>query len=125
MQFNPLLPREVVLRRTTRVALLALPFACLAACVGEGDAGSTHAAVSAAGPAGRPGLTTYRCEDGTITVENRASEVVLTDTSGESVTLPAAPPEQRSRYGLPGYALVLEGNQALYVKGGKPMDCAR
>lgn len=113
------------MRRTIRIALLALPFSCLAACVGEGDAGSTHATASAAEPSGRPGITNYRCEDGSITVENRASEVVLTDTTGEVVTLPAAPAEQRSRYGLPGYALVLEGNNALFVKGGKPMDCTR
>lgn len=114
------------MRRTIRIALLAFPFACLAACVGEGDAGSTHATASAAEPSGRPGITNYRCgEDGSITVENRASEVVLTDTTGEIVTLPAAPAEQRSRYGIPGYALVLEGNNALFVKGGKPMDCAR
>ena len=105
------------MRRITRVALLALPFVCLAACVGEGDAGSTHTTASAAEPSGRLGLTTYRCEDGSITVENRASEVVLTDTAGEVVTLPAAPAEQRSRYGVPGYALVLEGNNALFVKG--------
>ncbi|MEQ1952920.1 hypothetical protein [Mesorhizobium sp. CN2-181] len=111
------------MRRTIRIALLAIPFACLAACVGEGDAGSTHATAE---PSGRPGVTNYRCgEDGSITVENRSSEVVLTDTTGEAVTLPAAPAEQRSRYGIPGYALVLEGDNALFVKGGKPMDCAR
>ncbi|MDQ6434042.1 hypothetical protein RB623_08280 [Mesorhizobium sp. LHD-90] len=99
-----------------------MPFVCLAACVGEGDAASTHAAAHLEN---RPGLATFRCEDGSITVDNRSSEVVLTDMSGETVTLPAAPAEQRSRYGLPGYALVLEGNNALYVKGGKPMDCSR
>jgi hypothetical protein len=40
--------------------------------------------------------------------------------------LPASPPEQQSRYGGQSYALVLEGSEALFMKGGAaPVTCTR
>ena len=54
------------------------------------------------------------------------SSVQVTDPEGDSVILPAAPASQQTRYGMTGYALVLEGNDALYMKGGKePVNCKR
>lgn len=75
----------------------------------------------------QPRQATYRCEgNAIITVENMRSSVVLVDPQGESVTLPASPAAQQSRYGQAGYALVLEGREALYMKGGKPpLTCRR
>lgn len=88
----------------------------VAGCVGEG--------ASSAGYGGsgsfQPRVSFFRCEDkGTITVEQRGGSVRLTDLDGENVELPAAPPGQRSRYGQAPYALVLDGDQALYMKSGR------
>ena len=75
----------------------------------------------------QPRRATYRCDGNlTLTVENMRSSVLLVDPQGESVTLPASPAAQRTRYGQTGYALVLEGRDALYMKGGKPpLNCSR
>jgi hypothetical protein len=75
----------------------------------------------------QPRQATYRCDgNATLTVENMRSSVLLVDPQGDSVTLPASPASQQTRYGQPGYALVLEGRDALYMKGGKPpLTCRR
>lgn len=109
----------------------------LSACVEQGDAGAASGTLTAnpatsvslvSAPAEvQPRQATYRCGDGgVLTVENARSSVTLTDPQGEVVTLPAAPASQQSRYGQSGYALVLEGRDALYMKGGKePLNCRR
>lgn len=75
----------------------------------------------------RPGSAVYRCNGGrSITVENRRSSVTLLDPDGETMVLPASPAGQLSRYGQKPYALVLDGNEALYVKPRKsPYTCKR
>ena len=75
----------------------------------------------------QPSRATYRCgARGTLLVQNMRSSVQVTDPEGDSVILPAAPASQQTRYGMTGYALVLEGNDALYMKGGKePVNCRR
>lgn len=120
----------------------------LGGCVGESDstpsaslaplatntAGGTAPAVDANQPVpasvlseSQPRQATYRCDgNATLTVENMRSSVLLVDPQGDSVTLPASPASQQTRYGQPGYALVLEGRDALYMKGGKqPLTCRR
>lgn len=131
------------MRRSVRVVVLVSSFCAAAGCVAEGDAGPTAALapastgdisagadqspVSMAGIDVQPRQATYRCDGGqTLTVENRRSSVVLVDPQGETVTLPASPAAQQTRYGQTGYALVLEGRDALYMAGGKPpVNCTR
>lgn len=89
----------------------------------------------------QPRIATYRCgEDGDIRIVNTGASVLVseylvaveTDTEeasepGESrFELVAAPPNQRSRYGAEGLALVLEGREALWMKAGSaPLTCNR
>lgn len=119
--------------------LLLAPVAALAGCT------------SAAPPAGQrqapaqPRVAVYRCDEGReLRIENLGGMVRVlapADTAGkpeadspalpepaepEPVELAAAPPGQQSRYGADGYALVLEGREALWMKAGKaPLTCLR
>jgi hypothetical protein len=99
-------------------ALLLLP-----ACMPPDPPGGTIAASSTAPPR----YATYRCDgDGEITLENFRTSVHVVDTRGIDVELPAAPPDQSTRYGQPGYALVLENGTALWmVTGKRPINCKR
>jgi len=74
-----------------------------------------------------PRYSTYRCEEeGEITLENFRTSVHVVDTRGLDVELPAAPPDQTTRYGQPGYALILEKGTALWMVSGKrPVNCKR
>lgn len=132
------------MRHSMRVVVLITSFCAAAGCVAEGDAGPTAALsststggisqsteqvapVSMSGIDVQPRHATYRCDGNqTLVVENQRSSVLLVDPQGENVTLPASPAAQQTRYGLTGYALVLEGRDALYMKGGKPpVNCRR
>ena len=89
----------------------------------------------------QPRIATYRCgEDGDIRIVNTGAAVLVseylaaveadseeTSEPGESrYELAAAPPNQRSRYGAEGLALVLEGREALWMKAGSaPLSCNR
>ncbi|MDI6028205.1 hypothetical protein QBK99_18610 [Corticibacterium sp. UT-5YL-CI-8] len=75
----------------------------------------------------QPKHAAYRCDGGaTLMIDNRVTTVSLVDPDGETLELPAAPASQRSRYGQTPYALVLDGNEALYMKSGKePVICRR
>jgi len=75
----------------------------------------------------RPGSAVYRCGGGrSMIIDNRRSAVTIVDPDGDAMMLPAAPPGQMSRYGQKPYALVLDGNEALYVKPRKtPFTCKR
>jgi len=72
-----------------------------------------------------PRILAYHCEDGgELRVERKPGSVAVTDTEGAVVTLPPAPPNQQARYGADGYALVIEGNDLLWMKAGRtPLDC--
>lgn len=85
------------------------------------------AAMTASAEMPRPGSPAYRCGGGrTLLIENRRSSVVMQDPDGQNLTLPASPAGQTNRYGKKPYALVLEGNEALFMKPGKsPYTCKR
>jgi len=74
-----------------------------------------------------PRYATYRCdEEGEITLENFRTSVHVVDSQGTDVELPAAPPDQTTRYGQPGYALIIEKGTALWMVSGKrPVNCKR
>lgn len=104
------------------------PLLLAASCVSESNAGGAAAAKAlAATDAPQPRHATYSCgANGSLTIDNFRSSVRLVDPEGESVELPAAPATQQSRYGQAPYALVLDGNEALYMKSGKePLTCNR
>ena len=75
----------------------------------------------------QPATATYSCADGgLITIENLGSSVRILNGADVPLELPASPPAQRSRYGGQTYALVIEGNEALLMKGGAPpLACTR
>jgi CRISPR/Cas system-associated exonuclease Cas4 (RecB family) len=100
-------------------ALAALLF--LPACVPPGPENDNAMVQS------MPRYATYRCDgDSEITLENFRTSVHVVDTRGVDIELPAAPPNQTSRYGEPGYALILEKSNALWMVSGKhPVNCKR
>jgi hypothetical protein len=112
-------------------ALLLAASALLAGCVSSEPPRSTSGA-------GQPRLASYACGDGTqLRIEGAGSIVRVTlveptdpeaedAAAPEPVELPAAPAGQSTRYGKEGYALVIEGREALYMKAGRvPMTCTR
>lgn len=103
-----------------RAALAAFCCLVLSACDTSGD--TRRPVVKAV-----PTVASYQCgEAGTITVVNSGTSVKVTTDDGTEVVLPASPPESRSRYGEPAYALVLDGSGALWMKSGKrPAECRR
>jgi hypothetical protein len=119
------------------LCLLLAPVAALAGCTASAP---TMTANRASTPA-QPRVATYRCGKGSeIRIENYGSTVRVygpLDRSGAAhddpeaappapVELAAAPPGQQNRYGAEGYALVLEGAEALWMKAGKePLTCLR
>jgi len=130
----------MALRRTFRVALALLPLAAAAACVSDPgspalNGGSTHAAALTAGAPAlqvgedrpQPRRTTYKCADGgTMTIENLGSAVRVLGTDGIDEELPASPAGQNSRFGANHDAIVIDGREALVMKGGStPVACAR
>ncbi|MBO6717271.1 MAG: hypothetical protein JJ913_04865 [Rhizobiaceae bacterium] len=106
-------------------------------------AGCTGGSSQQQAPGSQPRVATYRCGDGDLRIINTGGSVVVdervaapldeTAAPGEApelvetrFELVAAPPNQRSRYGAEGLALVLEGNEALWMKAGRPpMTCNR
>lgn len=114
-------------------ALCLFPLLLAASCVSESNAGaaatvvkSPVAAIAEAG-APQPSHATYNCGPrGSLTIDNFRTSVRLVAPEGDSIELPAAPATQQSRYGQTPYALVLDGNEALYMKSGKePVTCNR
>lgn len=75
----------------------------------------------------QPVTATYACgAEGSITVQSLSGAVLVTSPEGEQVELPASPAAQKTRFGQEGYALVLEGQEALYMKAGRtPLTCRR
>lgn len=98
--------------------------AMVAGCVSEAEQPRPELAVAEA----QPRQARYDCgEDGVISLENNRTSVRLVEeASAEVYDLPASPPTQNSRYGEGGYALVVEGREALWMKGNNtPMTCRR
>jgi hypothetical protein len=75
----------------------------------------------------QPATATYSCADGgMITIENLGASVRILGAGDDVIELPASPASQSSRYGEQPYALVLEGNDALFMKSGEePLTCTR
>ncbi|MBN9076416.1 MAG: hypothetical protein BGN87_23795 [Rhizobiales bacterium 65-79] len=103
------------------IRALALPL-FLSACVPPVPPAASTVPAAAVAP---PRYANYRCdEDGEITLEDFRTSMHVIDTRGIDVELPAAPPNQTTRYGQPGYALVLEKGTALWmVTGKRPVNC--
>ena len=111
--------------------------AALAAAGCTGDGGSSQPQIAG----NQPRIATYRCgEDGEIRIVNTGAAVLVSENLAVPVDdaeqdaapvesrfeLVAAPPNQRSRYGAEGLALVLEGREALWMKAGSaPLTCNR
>lgn len=72
-----------------------------------------------------PREATFRCDEGErLHVARLGSAVQVTDAEGDTIVLPPSPPGQDTRYGMDGYALVVEGEDALWMKAGAtPRDC--
>lgn len=105
-----------------RPLLLAAPFAlAVAGCSQTGGDIATDLAPS------QPRSASYSCSNGsTIRIENRRSAVTVQLADADGIELPASPPGQLNRYGVPPYALVLEERTALFMVTGKePVDCRR
>lgn len=105
---------------------LCVPALLTAACV-PSETGKATAGMIENSTTTQPRQATYNCgESGSLIVENLRTSVHLTEPDGTSVDLPASPPTQQSRFGEAPYALVLEGNEALLMKNGKPpLTCNR
>ncbi len=126
-------------RLAARVAVTLLPLTFCAACVsGPGAKAPNGIAGAASGdPSGmaivteaevsQPGTATYNCADGgMMTLQNLGTSVRILGPDGVVEELPASPANQRSRYGQAHDAIVLDGREALVVKGGQtPLACAR
>jgi hypothetical protein len=114
---------ESLTRGMLALAAIAAPL-LLAACVTETP---TSKPSPSAGIAPEPRYTSFNCEGKSeLTLEDFDTSVHVIDSRGVDVVLPASPPAQTSRYGQPGYALILEGGKALWMVGGKPpVNCRR
>ncbi|MER9235995.1 hypothetical protein NKI56_28745 [Mesorhizobium sp. M0622] len=124
----------MMLRRTFRMALGIPPLLVAAACAPQSSApklGNTVAASAAITPtqstAPQPRMATYKCADGGImTIENLGTSVRVLGPDGTSAELPASPANQTSRYGEAHDAIVIDGRDALVMKGGaSPVVCTR
>lgn len=104
------------------ILLASLASILLSACVA---APTQTAPTSATNAAPEPRYASFRCDGNSeINLEDFGTSVHIIDSRGVDVVLPASPPEQKSRYGQPGYALVLEGRKALWMVSGKrPVNC--
>jgi hypothetical protein len=109
-----------------RVTLALLPLLTTAACVSQTSA-PTAAATTTDLTAPQPRTATYNCADGgRITIENLGTSVRMLGPDGASQDLPASPANQNSRFGEAHDAIVIDGREALVMKGGKaPLSCTR
>jgi hypothetical protein len=108
------------------MALALFPMLITAGCVPNGPkAGSPAATTDLAAP--QPRTATYNCADGArITIENLGTSVRVLGPDGASEDLPASPANQSSRFGEAHDAIVIDGRDALVMKGGKtPLTCKR
>ena len=103
--------------------------AFLAAClllVASCASAPTVATPEDAGPA-QPAIATYSCDDGSsVTIQSAGGSIRVQAQDGSVVDLPASPPGQQNRFGLAGDAVVVEGREALVMRGNaEPLTCTR
>ncbi|MET3579242.1 hypothetical protein ABID19_002267 [Mesorhizobium robiniae] len=115
----------MAIRRTFRATLALFPLLIIAACVSQTNAPKTGTTTDLTAP--QPRTATYNCADGTrITIENLGTSVRVLGPDGASEDLPASPANQSSRFGEAHDAIVIDGRDALVMKGGKtPLTCKR
>jgi hypothetical protein len=136
---------HMALRRTCRITLALVALLSTAACVPQNNApkaASTVAPAVSAAPgaltvatapittdaaAPQPRTATYNCAGGgRLTIENLGTSLHVLSPDGTAEDLPAAPANQNSRYGVAHDAIVIDGREALVMKGGKtPVSCTR
>lgn len=115
--------------RNLPAALTLLPLVVASACTST-PAGQHVASVSPTSVASsttQPAAATYNCADGgMMTIQNLGTSIRLLGADGFDEELPASPPNQRSRYGEAHDAIVIDGREALVMKGGQtPLTCTR
>nr|WP_192361644.1 hypothetical protein [Mesorhizobium mediterraneum] len=120
----------MALGRTFRVTLALFPLLITVACVSQTNApkaGNPLAATATDSTAPQPRIATYNCADGArITIENLGTSVRVLGPDGASEDLPASPANQSSRFGEAHDAIVIDGRDALVMKGGAtPLTCTR
>ncbi len=136
----------MALSRMYRIALGLVALLSLAACVQQNNApkaASTVAPAVSVAPgaptvatapltitdvaAPQPRSATYTCAGGgRITIENLGTSLHVLSPDGTAEDLPASPANQNSRYGAAHDAIVIDGREALVMKGGKtPVTCKR
>lgn len=116
------------IRRPLRPALALLPLLLAAACTSTGASSPNAEKAAAAGDTSpQPAIANYACADGnTLTIRNVGTSIRLIGPNGMEEELPAAPANQRSRYGEAHDAIVLDGREALVMTGGRsPITCTR
>ena len=74
-----------------------------------------------------PGRAVYSCDDGEkLTVDNAVTNVHIALADGSALDMPASPPDSRNRYVNGQHALVLDGEEALYMRPKTtPVSCRR
>ena len=127
--------------RTVRVTpVFLIPF-FIAACVSQSHQPAQNAKAAAktltdGSPAisvtedrsAQPRMATYSCTNGvTLTIENLGRSIRLRESDDDvEEELPASPANQRSRFGAQHDAVVLDGRDALVMRGGhRPVACKR
>jgi hypothetical protein len=130
----------MALRRTFRVAPVVLIALGAAACVSQpaapkkdAKAGATtlgdgSPAISVSEDSAQPRTATYTCAGGDImTIENLGGSIRVLGPDGTvDEELPASPANQNSRFGAEHDAIVIDGREALIMKGGHtPVTCKR
>jgi hypothetical protein len=130
----------MALRRTFRVAPLVLVALGAAACVSQPSAPKKDAksgattlsdgspAISVSEDSAQPRTATYTCAGGgTMTIENLGGSIRVLGSDGAlDEELPASPANQNSRFGAEHDAVVIDGREALIMKGGRtPITCKR
>lgn len=128
-------------RRTFQLAPVLLAFLLAAACQSQpappaqGDKTGT-VTLSDGSPAiglaqesaPQPRTATYSCAGGgSMTIENRGASIYVQGSDGAiDEELPASPANQNSRFGIEHDAVVIDGRDALIMKGGHtPVTCKR
>ncbi|TIL81838.1 MAG: hypothetical protein E5Y81_01090 [Mesorhizobium sp.] len=114
----------MALRRTFRVTLALCPLLTTIACVSQTNAPKAGNPLA---DSPQPRTATYTCAGGArITVENLGTSVRVLGPDGASEDLPASPANQNSRFGAAHDAIVIDGRDALVMKGGRtPLTCKR
>lgn len=110
-------------RGIVAAALVALAVA--AGCVEEPKRAPAPALTNVAAAPSIAGV--YDCaEDGHVQVDLTGVGVRVTEADGSVVELPASPPGQQTRFGEGVSAIVIEGREALYMRGRRePWTCTR